>query len=210
MYKSILILFLTLITQALSAQTNKDSLVNVYMNDLRTHLTNKEYNAANKDLGKLAALKTTLPDEVAFYYAVVQYQAGNRDKARAGFTKYLLLTGNTGGFSDSSHVYLKMIDCESLGYYEVDEDCRLCHATGELEIRCMLCEGTGKEYCSICNGNGVSIVHSAMGDRYQDCTTCKGTGLVLCSVCKGTLKRKTLCTSCHGKRFVKVRLRCND
>src|SRR6478609_5960949 len=211
MYKSILILFLVVITQVSFAQTigsNSDSLVNVYMNDLRTHVNSKDYAAGNKDLGKLAALKTSLPDEVAFYYGVIQYQTGNRDKARAGFNKYLLLTNSTGTFTDSSHVYLKRIDCEARGYYEVDESCRLCNGTGELEIRCLLCEGSGQEYCSVCNGNGVSVVHSNMGDRYQDCSHCKGTGLVPCSVCHGTLKRKTLCTTCNGRRVVKVKMKC--
>src|SRR6478735_2252519 len=172
MYKSVIILLLIVLTQVSFGQpaaigSNKDSLVTVYMNDVRTHINNKDYAAANKDLGKLAALKTTLPDEVAFYYGIIQYNSGNQDKARAGFNKYLLLTNSTGTFADSSHVYLKKLDCQARGYYEVDETCRLCNGSGEIEIRCLLCEGSGQEYCLVCNGNGVSVVHSTMGDRYQ-------------------------------------------
>lgn len=210
MYRSIIILVLSVYTQLCFAQSAKDSLVNVYMAELRAHMVQKDYASANKDMGRLAALKITLPDEVAFYYGIIQYQSGNRDKARAGFTKYLLLTNYTGTYNDSTHYYLKQIDCEARGYYEVEEACKLCNATGELEVRCLLCEGTGKEYCSVCNGNGVSVIHSAMGDRYQDCTNCAGTGLVACSVCKGTLKRKTLCTLCNGRRVVKVQMKCAD
>jgi len=201
----IFLLFYSVITQA---QISADSLAGKYLNELKIDIDSNNYEEAIKVINKMAGLRTTLPDEVAYYYGLSYYSLGNFEKAKSGLDKYFTLTGDSGQYFQQAKELSVRVDCKLKGYYESQENCALCNGTGETEVKCVYCSGGGKQYCPLCKGAGVVVMGGSFGDKYTTCSHCKGMGIIVCEHCHGTLKTKEICPLCKGSKKVKVRMYC--
>ncbi len=168
----------------------------------------KKYDSAHVQFKALFKLKSTIPDEAAYYYGLNQYYRNNYKLALQGFEKYIKLRGDKGVSFDSAVYYISKSQCLEKGYVEAKEECSLCHGIGHSKVKCTKCKGVGKEYCSVCSGSGVVISRSSMGDSYQKCFKCEGTGITLCGVCKGTTFQDGDCPQCKGHGFVVIQKQC--
>ena len=207
-----LILFLFLViscsTFAHNHQVQYDSLVETYFASAKKYMQANKYDSAHVQFKALFKLKSTIPDEAAYYYGLNQYYRNNYKQALQGFEKYIKLRGDKGVSFDSAVYYIAKSQCLEKGYVEVKEECSLCHGVGNSKVKCTKCKGVGKEYCSVCSGSGVVISRSSMGDSYQKCYKCEGTGITLCSVCKGTTFQDGDCPQCKGHGFVVIQKQC--
>jgi tetratricopeptide (TPR) repeat protein len=189
-------------------QVQYDSLVEAYFGSAKKFMATKQYDSAHAKFKELFKLKSTIPDDAAYYYGLNQFYRAKYKPAQLGFEKYIRLRGDKGKLFDSSVYYIARAQCFEKGYVEVKEECNLCHGTSHSKIKCLKCKGVGKEYCSVCSGSGVIISRGNMGDSYQKCYKCEGTGITLCSVCNGTTFQDGDCPQCKGKGFVLTRKEC--
>lgn len=195
-------------TFAHNHQTQYDSLVESYFASAKKYMQEKKYDSAHVQFKALFKLKSTIPDDAAYYYGLNQYYRNNYKQALQGFEKYIKLRGDKGINFDSAVYYISRTQCLEKGYVEVKETCSLCHGAGHSKVKCTKCKGVGKEYCSVCSGSGVVISRTSMGDSYQKCYKCEGTGITLCSVCKGTTFQEGDCPQCKGNGFVLIQKQC--
>jgi TolA-binding protein len=209
--KHLVLVFLFLLSWNVFAhnhQVQYDSLVDVYFSAAKKYMQEKQYDSAHTQFKELFKLKSTIPDDAAYYYGLNQLGRGNYKQAQVGFEKYIRLRGDQGMYFDSSLYYIAQSQCFEKGYVEVKEECTVCHGTSESKVKCTKCKGVGKEYCSMCSGSGVVISKTNMGDSYQKCTKCQGTGITLCSTCNGTLLQNGNCPQCSGHGFITTRKAC--
>jgi len=210
MKQLILIILLAISSSAFAsnAHIEYDSLVNVYFASAKKNMEAKKYDSAHADFKNLFKLKSTIPDDAAYYYGLNQFYRTKYKQAQQGFEKYVRLLGDKGRLFDSSIYYIARAQCFEKGYVEEKEECNLCHGTSHSKIKCLKCKGVGKEYCSLCSGSGVIISRNNFGDSYQKCYKCEGTGITLCSVCHGTTFQDGDCPQCNGKGYVIKRKDC--
>ena len=209
--KQLILIILLAISSSIFARTTQieyDSLVDVYFASAKKYMELKKYDSAHVAFKNLFKLKSTIPDDAAYYYGLNQFYRTKYKPAQQGFEKYIRLRGDKGSLFDSSIYYIARAQCFEKGYIEIKEECNLCHGTSQSKIKCLKCKGVGKEYCSICSGSGVIISRSNFGDSYQKCYKCEGTGITLCSVCNGTTFQDGDCPQCKGKGYILLRKDC--
>lgn len=202
---SLLFFLFTFCSIISNAQSKKDSIAGEYLIQIRKQIEEKDYNNANLTLKKLFAMKTTLPDEVAFRYAEVQLGLGNYSKAKEAFYKYIDLTDGKGEFVEEAKMLIELSEakickkCNNTGITIVTDTCAFCNGKGKQEIACEACHGRGLEFCPSCKGQGVVYKTSTFGGVYQTCTLCSGKGIVKCRRCDGSGKEIKFCEHCKGK-----------
>lgn len=91
----------------------------------------------------------------------------------------------------------KKIPGRSLFESKMEVDCRNCSGSGEGDVSCSECSGTGK--CKNCHGSGVKT-HTAFGSFHTEKYTCgRCDGRRNCVRCDGSGKVKGRCHSCMGR-----------
>ncbi len=191
----------------ISAQVAKDSLVSVYFNAAKTKIVEEKYDDANSYFKKIFALKSPVPDELAYYYGYNLLKLKKYVQSREAILKYIKLKGEKGTLYTEALSALDELDCAETGYKEVEVECDLCHGD-TLIIECSRCRGIGKEVCPICGGTGVAVSAGNFGTNYHTCHRCNGNKIVTCSVCDGLGKVMEICRKCRGKGKVKEKKKC--
>lgn len=195
-------------------QSSKDSLLNAYFNKAKEQILVENYDSCQFYLKKVFALKTTLPDEMAYFYGLTLVKQKNYKKGKEAIEKYLSLTGEAGIYYNESQALLKEIDkyvcrkCNDTGITEISDTCNTCIGTGKISSDCNTCNIKGVEFCNACGGNGVFTNRGNLGTNYTTCTKCRGNGYYKCHVCKGTRKKEIDCNDCKGHGFQKKKVTC--
>jgi DnaJ-class molecular chaperone len=210
-------LFLTLFIGLFStcwSQSKQDSLLNVYFDKGKEQISLGNYDAGQEYFKKIFALKTTLPDELAYYYGLTLVKQKNYKKGKEAIEKYLSLTGSSGKFFKESQVLLKEIDlyvcrkCNNTGKAEVNDTCATCAGSGKITVDCNTCNVKGIEFCTACGGNGVFVSKGNLSSSYSTCTKCHGNGYLKCHICEGTHKKQIDCVECKGVGYKKKKVTC--
>jgi hypothetical protein len=198
------------------AQSTQDStLLNSYLVQVRKQIAEQNYAGANNTLKKIFAIKTTLPDEVAFRYGQAQLGLNNYVKAKEAFQKYITITDNKGVFVKEAEALIIESEkgickkCNNSGWEVIIDSCTICKGTGKIKVTCNNCNGKTKQYCEVCKGQGVVLKNGAMGTIYQNCQKCNGKGIVSCTVCQGTGMREVFCEKCKGKGYFSQTVICD-
>lgn len=200
---------------AYSQPDKSDSLVQVYFKEARQNISEKNYGAAKNSFNKLFNLKTTLPDEVAYFYGVTLLNLKNYLKAKAAFEKYISLTREKGQFYNDSKKFIAEADnhickiCNNTGMTEEIDSCSVCIGTGKTFEACQSCKNHSIELCAACAGKGVITTKTSFGSSYQACKSCEGNGYVSCTVCGGTKKKTVYCSNCKGKGIFRKKVSCH-
>jgi hypothetical protein len=208
---SILLNFQTVYSQ----QDSSDSLVRIYLNEARQNISEKNYTSANNYFKKIFNLKTTLPDEAAYFYGVTLLNLKSYVKSKAAFEKYISLTGENGEFYNDSKKFLSEAEsfickiCNNTGTAEIIDTCDICTGAGKVSEKCESCKTNGKEICMSCGGKGVITSKTSFGASYQTCGNCQGQGFTACSVCNGTKKKMVFCLNCKGKGIFRKKVNCS-
>lgn len=199
---------LTLGKQLCYGQSPKDTLAAHYLKTAKAKMEESKYSEANDLFKKIFALKTPVPDELAYYYGYTLLHLKKYSQSRTALTKYLELQGDKGPLSRKAREALEETDCMETGYKDDFIVCDVCYGDSTLEINCRHCKGKGVELCPICKGSGVATTSTNFGNSYHTCTRCAGEKIVRCTVCKGALKEKIICYNCNGKGRKKIRRKC--
>jgi hypothetical protein len=190
------------------AQNPKDTLISYYMKIGKEKVAEKKFSEANDYFKKIFALKTTVPDEFAYFYGYTLLNLKKYTQGRNALYKYLDLQGDKGIYSQKAYEALEQADCQETGYKDVFVECDICYGDSTLEINCRHCKGKGIEICPLCKGSGVATTSTNFGSSYHTCHRCAGEKIVKCTVCKGHLKEKIICYNCNGKGRKKIRKKC--
>lgn len=196
------------------AQTDSDSLSKVYYEKAKEKINAKDFDGANLYFKKIFRLKTTLPDELAYYYGLTLVHLQQYAKGKEALDKYLELTGEKGVFKNETGLLLKEAEkyicskCSNKGSYVISDTCAVCEGDGKRETDCEVCKGRGMEFCQVCGGRGVLITPGNFGSQYSTCHHCAGGGYKSCRVCSGTRKKMIYCSECKGKGFFKRTVNC--
>ncbi len=189
-------------------QSPKDTLANHYLEIAKNKVEEKKFTEANEFFKKIFALKTPVPDELAYFYGYTLLHLKKYSQSRAALTKYLELQGSNGPLSHKAREGLDEADCLETGYKDSFIACDLCYGDSTLDINCRQCKGKGTELCPVCKGSGVATVPTNFGSSYHTCQRCAGEKIIRCTVCKGKLKEKIICYNCNGRGRKKIRRKC--
>lgn len=199
---------LLLSNQVSFGQIPKDSLVNRYLGIAKRKIEEKQFSEANDVFKKIFALKSSVPDELAYFYGYNLLKLNKYTQSRAALRKYLDLQGDKGPLSQKALEALLELDCKETGYHDISVQCDVCYGDSTTEIACRNCKGRGTEICPLCKGYGVVTTPTSFGNNYHTCHRCAGEKIIKCTVCKGTLKEKIICYNCNGKGRKKIRKKC--
>ncbi len=175
----------------------KDTLTRYYLKIAKGKIDEKRFSEANDLFKKIFALKTTVPDELAYHYGYTLLNLKKFTQGKNAIYKYLDLQGDTGAYSQKAYAALEEADCLETGYKDIFMECDVCYGDSTLDITCRLCKGTG-----------VATTSSNFGNSYHTCHRCNGEKIVKCTVCKGHLKEKIICYNCNGRGRKKIRKKC--
>ncbi|HVD99733.1 MAG TPA: hypothetical protein VNB90_16100 [Cytophagaceae bacterium] len=201
---------LALRSQESCAQTPQDTLINYYLKVAKKNVEEKKYNEANDVFKKIFALKTPVPDELAYYYGVTLLNLKKYSQSKHALNKYLELQGTQAPLSAKALEALEEVDCKETGYHDEYIECDLCYGDSTLDVNCRQCKGKGIEICPVCKGSGVATSSTSFGSSYHTCQRCAGEKIVKCTSCKGKLKEKIVCYNCNGKGRKKIRRKCEE
>ncbi len=189
-------------------QTPKDTLVRYYLEIAKKKADEKKFSEANEVFKKIFALKTPVPDELAYYYGYTLLNLNKYTQSRSALNKYLTLQGENAPLSNLAHQAIEKADCQETGYHDVYIECDICFGDSTVEIVCRHCKGKGIEICPLCKGSGVATSSNSFGNSYHTCHRCAGEKIIKCTVCKGKQKEKIICYNCNGKGRKKIRRKC--
>ncbi len=189
-------------------QSPKDTLANHYLEIAKGKVEEKKFTEANELFKKIFALKTTVPDELAYFYGYTLLNLKKYSQSRSALNKYLELQGYNGPLSYKAREALEEADCWETGYKDAFVECDVCYGDSTLEINCRQCKGKGVEICPVCKGSGVATTTTNFGNSYHTCQRCAGEKLVKCTTCKGKLKENIICYNCNGRGRKKIRRKC--
>lgn len=208
--KYVLILLIGLFSnQVLFAQEN-DSIVKGFVDQIKENISQNNFKEAQELLKKVFNLQVPVPDEMAYFLGVTQFNLKKSTSAKESLKKYVALSGEKGSFYHESLRLLREIDCLEKGSYETEIVCLECGGEGASEIPCRTCRAKGKTICNICGGNGVMQQKDNFGTKYLSCTKCSGSGIASCNVCEGTKKENIRCYYCQGNGKTKIKRSCNE
>jgi len=191
------------------AQDRSDSLLYQFYGEALNHIDKKNFEKADESFKKVFSLKTTMPDELAYFYGYTQLNLFNFKKGREFLQKYLELRGDTGRFSSYASTYLNYADCQEFGNYKVKEICNACDGHGTAQAECPTCQGKGREICDLCGSIGLIKKRDQFGESFATCTKCTGMGFFTCTNCKGALNITRNCFLCDGKGSVYIKKDCD-
>ena len=189
-------------------QTPNDTLTNHYLELAKQKVEEKKFSEANDIFKKIFALKSPVPDELAYFYGYTLLNLNKYSQSRVALNKYIVLQGDQGPLSHKATEALIKLDCIETGYYDVFMECDICYGDSTTEIACRHCKGKGIEICPLCKGSGVATASNNFGNTFHTCHRCNGEKIIKCTVCKGTLKEKIICYNCNGKGRKRIRRKC--
>jgi hypothetical protein len=197
------------IQDTVKAQSENDSLLNVQYAEAKNFIDAKKFDNAYESFKKIFKLKTTVPDELAYFYGYTLINLNKYTAGKEALKKYISLKGDTGRYYKYSLHLLNLADCKETGSYFIEEQCAECHGEGSALMKCRTCNGKGKELCHTCGGAGVIKKKEDFGLSYNTCPKCNGNGDQRCSTCNGSGQEKTKCYVCDGRGKVKVKRECD-
>lgn len=203
------------IAYSVHGQVKPDSLIELYLDKAKEQIALKNYPSANDHIKKIFSLRTTLPDEVAFYYGLTQVKLTNYTKGKEALLKYIELTGVQGSFYAEAEKLIAEADeficekCNNTGSAEVLDTCVVCNGVGKTEVACEVCRSKGVEFCNACGGKGVFVENGSFGSTFSTCKKCSGEGYIQCTLCRGTKVKSVTCKECKGKGGIKRKIKCN-
>lgn len=213
--KGFLLQFLLVVfIQIGKAQSSPDSLMTVYLDQAKEKISQNNYQAANAYFKKIFALKTTLPDELAYYYGLTMMKLEHYKKGKDALEKYIDLKGKDGEFYNEAQKLISEADkficpkCQNTGVAEIKDTCAACEGIGKTQMDCNLCQSQGIEFCNVCKGQGTLVVKRSMGHQYSTCQKCMGKGYVNCQICKGKKVKTEFCHACKGNGFFNRKVTC--
>ncbi|MDN4164108.1 hypothetical protein QWY31_01280 [Cytophagales bacterium LB-30] len=215
-----LIFTLCLVQLNASAQTDENrQKVDILLKEAKTQMEAGDYAAANLTFRKMLALKAILPDDVSYLFAETLFYIGQYQNSQNLLKRYMELTGIQGNYYQQSKeleallqeklVSNKTCDlCNAFGYRLAP--CTECEGSGSEISPCNFCRGKGVNHCLSCDGEGVTIKYSALGEKtYNTCTKCEGKGFHACTLCKGAKEIETYCSTCFGDGMKSTTIVCN-
>lgn len=179
----------------------------------------EDFTAANKTFRKMLDLKTTLPNEMCYFFASTLFMLGQHENSLRFAEKYEKLTGTGGEFYQDTQKLKALLNaerekilscsvCDNQGY--VLHDCRYCEGQGHFEQSCLKCLGNKHVKCKSCDGEGVKIAKNHFGQsNYNTCSVCEGNGFQECSFCEGSGEKKQSCRYCSGSGSMATNEICN-
>ena len=191
------------------AQDRSDSLFVHYYRQAKAHIDKKNFEAANESFKKILKLKTTVPDELAYFYGYTLVNLNKYTLGKQFLKKYIDLRGDTGQFYHYATDLMNLADCKEVGSYFIEETCTECHGEGKLLVRCRTCSGRGNEICTLCGGIGVIKKRDNFGETFSTCQKCAGKGDYECTHCHGTKLENARCYVCDGKGKVRIKKDCD-
>lgn len=195
--------------QASAQDHRNDSLMVLYYSQAKGHIDKKNFDAAYESFRKILNLKTTVPDELAYFYGYTLVNLNRYTAGKQYLKKYIELRGDTAQYYHYAMDLMNLADCKEVGSYFVNEKCTECKGEGKLEVKCRTCNGRGKEICTLCGGVGAIRKKDNFGEVFTTCQKCDGKGDYVCSQCQGTKLDKERCYVCDGKGTVRIKKECN-
>ena len=195
-------------TPTVAAQNPSDTLVFFFVTQGKKQLEDKKYKEALESFKRVFALKSAVPDEVAYYYGYALLHLSNFSQSKAALKKYIELQGRNGLLYDKTLEALEEADCKETGFKDAFILCDICFGDSTITIGCRTCKEKGYEVCPLCKGNGVVLSASSFGNTYRTCHRCAGEKIIKCTTCKSSLKETLMCYSCSGKGRKKIRKKC--
>lgn len=202
----IVLSFLSLHCQGQDAE---EVLTNKYYSDARNFIDKKKFYEAHESFKKIFKLKTTVPDELAYFYGYTLVNLNKYVQGKQALAKYIELKGDTGRYYHYAMDLMNLADCKEVGSYFAEETCFECHGEGKTMVKCRTCNGRGREICNLCGGVGVLKKRDNFGETFTTCTKCGGKGDHVCSKCNGSKLEKARCYVCDGKGKVKIKKECD-
>jgi RecJ-like exonuclease len=199
----------TAITFLVKAQDTPDSLMNLLYGQAKHHIDKKNYQAANETFKKILNLKTTVPDELAYFYGYTLVNLNKYTLGKQFLKKYIDLRGDTGRYYNYASDMMNLADCKEVGSYFIEEKCAECEGSGKTMVTCRTCNGRGNEICTLCGGIGAIRKRDNFGDTFSTCQKCEGKGDYLCTNCHGDKEVKARCFVCDGKGKVRIKKECD-
>ena len=200
--------FLVISNRVANGQNPKDTLANYYLEIAKGKVEEKKFTEANEIFKKIFSLKSTVPDELAYFYGFTLVNLKKYTQGKNALNKYLTLQGTNGPLSHKAIEAIEKADCLETGYKDQYIECDVCYGDSTVEIACRHCKGKGVEICPLCKGSGVAISSNTFGSNYRSCNRCLGEKIIKCEVCKKTLKEKIICNNCSGQGRKKIRRKC--
>lgn len=189
------------------------------LNEAKEHMNKADYASANLAFRKMLSLKAILPDDVSYLFAETLFHIGQYQNSQNLLKRYMELTGVQGNYYQQS----KELDALLQEKLVSNKTCKLCNAFGYRLAPCTECEGSGTEistcyfcrgqgvnHCLACEGEGVTIKYSALGEKtYNTCSKCEGKGFHACTLCKGAKEMETYCSTCFGDGMKSTSVVCD-
>ncbi|MCS6824738.1 MAG: hypothetical protein NZ529_10615 [Cytophagaceae bacterium] len=194
----------------LKAQKIQDSSIYSRIDTIKKNIEASQYEEAERQCKKIFSLKTSVPDEIAFYYGYILYKQNKLNSAKQWLEKYLSFKVKNSYLAALSVQTLDSIACKTLGYIEYVDSCSYCK-TNPSFYDCPACDATGNEICPACQGKGVTrsaSYHNLGQSAYNTCKKCNGSKIINCSSCNGMKKKKTICPICYDKKRITLKKNC--
>ena len=212
-----LLLCLGAITFSHSQSSN--SRVEILMKTAQKQMAEEDYEQANLTFRKILSSKSVIPNNLTYLFAETLYMIDQYENSHNFLKKYFTLTGKAGDYYKEALQLEALLDeqldeirsckyCDAQGYRLTE--CSVCNQTGEITEICYYCKGKGVVNCLTCQGLGVTITESVLGEKvYQGCPKCSGHGHHACDTCKGDKTLKNQCPTCLGSLHESTQEICN-
>src|SRR5690606_15971633 len=130
---------ISLFSGCIAAQDKSASLWYKLYGEALNHIDQTSVEKPTESVKKVFSPKTTMPDELGYFYGYTQLTLFNFKKGREFLQKYLELRGDTGRFSSYASTYLNYAECQEFGNYKVKETCNACDGHGTAQSECPTC-----------------------------------------------------------------------